>query len=132
MKWRSHRFRAGGARPTWLALWFALSAVPAPAAELAVEIVDAAGRPHRPRFSKWAAGDWSFGEGPTRTAGIVVRPLPWFSLHANKVAATLQLNVRNVTEDGRLQAIKANPDGQPNVFRIIDPRQFILTATFDL
>lgn len=45
MKWRSHRFRAGGARPTWLALWFALSAVPAPAAELAVEIVDAAGRP---------------------------------------------------------------------------------------
>jgi hypothetical protein len=53
-------------------------------------------------------------------------------LFANKVAATLQLNVRNVTEDGRLQAIKANPDGQPNVFRIIDPRQFILTATFDL
>jgi hypothetical protein len=40
--------------------------------------------------------------------------------------------VRNVLEDGRLQAIGVNPNGQPYNFRIIDPRQFILTATFDL
>jgi hypothetical protein len=53
-------------------------------------------------------------------------------LFANKVATTFQLNVRNLTEDGRLQAVKANPDGTPNVYRIVDPRQFILTATFDL
>ena len=53
-------------------------------------------------------------------------------LFQNKIGASLQLNVRNVTEDGRLQAVRANPDGRPNVFRIIDPRQFILTATFDL
>ncbi|MBL9199603.1 MAG: hypothetical protein JNL39_03810 [Opitutaceae bacterium] len=53
-------------------------------------------------------------------------------LFANKVGATVQLNVRNVLEDGRLQAIKANPDGSPSVFRIVDPRQFILTVTFDL
>ncbi len=53
-------------------------------------------------------------------------------LFANKIAASFQLNVRNVTEDGRLQAVKANPDGTPTVYRIIDPRQFILSATFDL
>jgi hypothetical protein len=48
------------------------------------------------------------------------------------VNASFQLNVRNLTEDGRLQAVKANPDGRPNVYRIIDPRQFIFSATFDL
>ncbi len=50
----------------------------------------------------------------------------------NRVNARLQLNVRNVFEDGRLQAVSYNPDGTPWNFRIIDPRQFILTATFDL
>ena len=53
-------------------------------------------------------------------------------LWADKVAATVQLNVRNVQEGGRLQAIGAYPDGTPNTYRIVDPRQFILTATFDL
>jgi len=46
--------------------------------------------------------------------------------------ATLQLNVRNVQENGRLQPVSAFPDGTPNAFRIVDPRQFILSATFDL
>lgn len=50
----------------------------------------------------------------------------------NKVRTRIQLNVRNVLENGRLQAVSVNPDGSPNNFRIIDPRQFILTATFDL
>ena len=53
-------------------------------------------------------------------------------LFNNKVSANLQLNVRNAFEGGRLQAIGVNPDGTPYNFRIIDPRQFILTATFDL
>lgn len=53
-------------------------------------------------------------------------------LFGDKVGATFQLNVRNLQENGRLQAISAYPDGTPNGFRIIDPRQFILTATFDL
>lgn len=53
-------------------------------------------------------------------------------LFANKVGATFQLNVRNLQENGRLQAISAFPDGSPNGYRIIDPRQFIVTATFDL
>jgi hypothetical protein len=51
---------------------------------------------------------------------------------SDKVGMTLQLNVRNVQENGRLQPVSAYPDGTPNALRIIDPRQFILTATFDL
>jgi hypothetical protein len=50
----------------------------------------------------------------------------------NKVRARLQLNIKNVLEDGRLQPIAYNPDGQAWNYRIIDPRQFILSATFDL
>ncbi len=51
---------------------------------------------------------------------------------SNKIGATLQLNVRNVQENGRLQPVSAFPDGTPNAYRIVDPRQFILTASFDL
>jgi hypothetical protein len=50
----------------------------------------------------------------------------------NKVRTRFQLNVTNVLEDGRLQPIAYNPDGQAWNYRIIDPRQFILSATFDL
>jgi outer membrane receptor protein involved in Fe transport len=53
-------------------------------------------------------------------------------MFSNKVGATFQLNVRNIQENGRLQAISAFPDGTPNGYRIVDPRQFILSATFDL
>jgi len=53
-------------------------------------------------------------------------------LFKNRVPVTFQLNARNVTENGRLQAVNAYPNGQPTVFRIIDPRQFILSATFEL
>ena len=54
---------------------------------------------------------------------------PFFS---DKVTANIQLNVRNVTENGRLQAISARPDGVSTAFRIIDPRLFILSVSFDL
>ena len=53
-------------------------------------------------------------------------------LFSSKVMATFQLNVRNANEKGRLQALSANPDGTPTAFRIVEPRQFILSATFDL
>jgi hypothetical protein len=53
-------------------------------------------------------------------------------LFNNKISANFQLNVRNAFEGGRLQAIGVNPDGAPYNFRIIDPRQFILTASFEL
>ena len=51
---------------------------------------------------------------------------------ADRVNTTIQLNVRNLQEGGRLQAIGVYPDGTPHTYRIVDPRQFILTATFDL
>ncbi|HTO02648.1 MAG TPA: TonB-dependent receptor plug domain-containing protein [Opitutus sp.] len=49
----------------------------------------------------------------------------------DKVSMVLQLNVRNVQESGRLQPVSAFPDGTPNAYRIVDPRQFILTSTFN-
>ncbi|MES2696463.1 MAG: TonB-dependent receptor [Verrucomicrobiota bacterium] len=51
---------------------------------------------------------------------------------AKKYSARVQLNVRNAFESGRLQAVAVNPDGTAHTYRIIDPRQFILTTTFDL
>jgi outer membrane receptor protein involved in Fe transport len=51
---------------------------------------------------------------------------------ADKIGLTIQANVRNLQENGRLQPVAAFPDGTPSALRIVDPRQFILTATFDL
>jgi outer membrane receptor protein involved in Fe transport len=53
-------------------------------------------------------------------------------LFSDKVRASFQLNVRNLGESGGLRPIGAFPDGTPNAFRIVDPRQFILSATFEL
>ena len=53
-------------------------------------------------------------------------------LWGDKIGASFQLNVRNVQENGHLQPIGAFPDGTPNAYRIVDPRQFIMQATFDL
>lgn len=53
-------------------------------------------------------------------------------LFSNRANTTFQLNARNFTESGRLQPISANPDGSPSAYRLIDPRKFILTVTFDL
>jgi len=53
-------------------------------------------------------------------------------LFADKVDLTLQVNARNVTESGGLRPIVAESDGRISAYRIIDPRLFILTATFSL
>jgi hypothetical protein len=53
-------------------------------------------------------------------------------IFGDRFPVTLRLNARNLLEGGRLQAIGADPDGTPNTYRIVDPRQFILQATFDL
>ena len=55
----------------------------------------------------------------------------------DKVGLTLQLNVKNIQESGRLQPVGAYPDASMrgiayHTYRIIEPRQFILSATFDL
>ena len=55
-----------------------------------------------------------------------------FRLWGDKIRAKVQLNIKDVLEDGRLQAVGVNPDGQPYAYRIINPRQFILSTTFDL
>lgn len=53
-------------------------------------------------------------------------------LFRNQIPVTIQLNARNLQEGGRLQPIGADPDGTPNTYRIVDPRLFILQATFEL
>ena len=53
-------------------------------------------------------------------------------LWSNKVGSTFKLNVRNLGENGRLQPIGVFPDGTPHTCRIIDPAQYIFTASFDL
>ena len=55
-----------------------------------------------------------------------------FKLFGEKVRGKAQLNIKNALENGRLQAIGINPDGRPYAYRIIDPRQFIVSTTFDL
>ncbi|HEU5078838.1 MAG TPA: TonB-dependent receptor plug domain-containing protein [Opitutaceae bacterium] len=52
-----------------------------------------------------------------------------YDLKLSKTTVRLQLNIRNLFEDGRLQAAAVNPDGSAYVWRIIDPRQFIFSVT---
>lgn len=53
-------------------------------------------------------------------------------LFDDKVRASFQLNVKNALEDGgRLQVTQVFPDGSPLAYRIIDPRTFILSASFE-
>jgi hypothetical protein len=49
----------------------------------------------------------------------------------DKVKMKIQLNVNDVTESGRLEAIAYNFDGTPYAFRIVDPRQYVLTTSFE-
>jgi hypothetical protein len=53
-------------------------------------------------------------------------------LWSDKVVAVFKLNVQNIQEGGRLQPIGAFPDGTIHTYRIVDPRKFILSASFDL
>jgi hypothetical protein len=55
-----------------------------------------------------------------------------FRLFGDKVRGKTQLNVRDAFESGRLQKVAVNPDGSVFAYRIINPRQFILSTTFDL
>jgi outer membrane receptor protein involved in Fe transport len=55
-----------------------------------------------------------------------------FKLFNDKIRTRAALNVKNVTESGRLQPIAINPDGTPYAYRIVDPRQFIFSMSFEL
>jgi hypothetical protein len=48
----------------------------------------------------------------------------------DRVGMKIQLNCNNWNESGRLMATQVNFDGKPWAFRIVDPRQWILQATF--
>jgi hypothetical protein len=48
------------------------------------------------------------------------------------VRTRVQLNVKDAFESGRLQKVAVNPDGSAFAYRIINPRQFILSMAFDL
>jgi hypothetical protein len=52
-------------------------------------------------------------------------------IFGDKVQVRFQLNVRDVTEGGGLQAIAFNFDGSPAAYRIKDPRQYFFTTTLD-
>ena len=53
-------------------------------------------------------------------------------LFSGKIGALFQINARNLQEGGRLQPIAAYPNGRASAFRIVDPRQYTFSATFDL
>ncbi len=54
-------------------------------------------------------------------------------LFADRIRANFQFNVKNVQEEGgRLQKTGAFFDGRASTYRIVDPRQFILSASFDM
>lgn len=59
----------------------------------------------------------------------------WFAysrkVFNDKINMKIQLNIKDVFEDGKLVPIAANWDGKPWAYRIIDPRQFVLQTTFD-
>ncbi len=48
----------------------------------------------------------------------------------DKVRMKLQLNVRDAFEDGGLEVVAVNPNGESSVQRIVAPRQIMLTSTF--
>ncbi len=54
-----------------------------------------------------------------------------FKLDHDRIRARVQLNLNNAFDGGRLQTVGVNPDGTPFNFRIINPRQLVLTTTFD-
>ncbi len=52
-------------------------------------------------------------------------------LFRDKINAKFQLNLNNAFEGGGIRAIGVNPDGQVYNWRIINPRQLVLTTQFD-
>ncbi len=49
----------------------------------------------------------------------------------NRIKMKVQVNVRDLWESGRLSVQGTNPDGAPAVYRVVPPRQWFVTTTFD-
>ncbi len=60
----------------------------------------------------------------------------WFAysrpIMDDRVDMKIQLNIDNAFESGGLQMVKADFEGNPTAYRIVDPRKFILQATFKM
>jgi outer membrane receptor protein involved in Fe transport len=58
-----------------------------------------------------------------------------YTLHpawlSDKLRMKVQLNVRDMWSGGYLHVVQVNPDGTPETYRIVPPRQIYLTTTFD-
>jgi hypothetical protein len=52
-------------------------------------------------------------------------------MFGKSVRAKIQLNVQSLTESGGLTPILFQGNGQPAQYRIMDPRTFFVTTTFD-
>ena len=70
-----------------------------------------------------------FDKAHLHTDVMFAYSLRWFD---NKVRCRVQLNVRDVFENGGLRPIAVNPDGQVSLWSIVDPRQCFLTMSFDM
>jgi len=55
-----------------------------------------------------------------------------FKFSNDRIRARVQLNIKDVFEKGRLQPVAVNPDGNYFAYRIVDPRRFTLSTSFDL
>lgn len=55
-----------------------------------------------------------------------------FKFAGDRIHSKVQLNIQDAFENGRLQAIAVNPDGLPYAYRIVDPRRFVLSMSFDM
>jgi len=91
-----------------------------------------------------ASGVNSYNGSPVLDKADISRPIftpandytdLWISyrrpIFEDKVKMKLQLNISNVFESGELRPVAVNYDGTPYSYRIIDPRQFVLTASFE-
>jgi outer membrane receptor protein involved in Fe transport len=49
----------------------------------------------------------------------------------NRIRATFQINVKDIWSNGSLLVVGVNPDGSPQAYRIVTPRRYYLSSTFD-
>lgn len=55
-----------------------------------------------------------------------------FRMFRDRIKSSVQLNVKNMLENGRLQGVATNTDGTAWAYRIIDPRLYQLTLNMEL
>ena len=76
---------------------------------------------------------WAFAPRPTEVE-LAVASVGSFETSIDEDARTRLHDRYSVSAPiaGRLQRVAINPDGSTYAYRIIDPRQFIVSTSFDL